>query len=299
MTRPIHRPGCRRTGAGILACVTVSVLFMAVAAMPAWAGQEDVKSYHCITAFEDGAINWSTGKILARGTASPSDKKSDSQDWVQGEARAAANRAIIKILKGIKLSNVQRVEEYAAKSDVILAGIEKTARDAVILKQFYTSALAVEMTVETTIHGGFLQLVLPDDIRQIPKIVPDDPTAGNASDALEPIYTGLVIDVSELNFEPVLNPQIVSEQGHDVYSSTFISREFAVNSGVVKYLCSMGQAIKDPRVGDNPLVVKGLRKEGKENKSIAISMADYRNLEKRPERHLFFKECRVIIVKDP
>lgn len=262
------------------------------------AGQDSVRPHHCVTNFDGGVVNWSTGKICAVGKAFPDDVGLLSHDWVQGAARADANRNIIKILKGIKLSNIQKVEEYAAENDAVLAGIEKTARDAVILKQYYTSALAVEMTIETSIHGGFLQLVLPEEIRQIPKIHPDTP-AGRVNDTPDdPIYTGLIIDARGLKFEPVLNPVIVSEQGHDIYSSAFISREFAVKNGVVKYLCDLERAMNDPRVGHRPLIFKSLRKEGKENTSIVINIADYRILEKRPERHLFLKECRVIIVKD-
>lgn len=263
------------------------------------AGSSDaVKSYHCITPFEGGSINWSTGSIRAIGNAFPNDKKLTSHDWVKGAARADANRHIIKILKGIKLTNTRRVEQYAAKNDVILAGIEKTARDATILRQYYTSALAVEMTIETTIFGGFLQLVLPDDIRQIPKINLEV-TGENSDKAIrEPAYTGLVIDTIGLGFEPVLNPVIISEHGHDVYSPAYISREFAVKNGVAKYICSMTQALKDSRVGNHPLVVKALRKEGIKNTSLVINLADYRTLEKSPERHVFLKECRVIIVKD-
>ncbi len=273
----------------------LSVFFGAILAQ---AGQQQIKSYHCVTSFDQGAVNWSTGKICATGKAVPNDKNLLSHEWVQGAARADANRNIIKIIKGIKLGNFQKVEQYAAQNDVILAGIEKTARDAIILKQYYTSALAVEMTIETSIYGGFLQLVLPEDIRQIPKINIEKLQADPDPEG-RPLYSGLIIDATGLKIEPVLNPGIVSEQGHDVYSSAFISREFAVKNGVVKYLCSMKQAKKDRRVGNNPLVLKGLRKEGKENTSIVINMADYRALEKQPERHLFLRECRVIIVKDP
>ncbi|MCF6247099.1 MAG: hypothetical protein L3J69_07030 [Desulfobacula sp.] len=265
------------------------------------AGQDQAGSYHCVTQYENGSINWTTGKITAVGKAFPDGKMQTSNEWIQGAARADANRGVIKILKGLKLSTAQRVEEYAAQSDIILAGIEKTARDAVILKQYYTSALAVEMTIETSIFGGFLQLVLPEDIRQIHKISPDTllkkmdmNTDGNTNG----LSTGLIIDARGLEFEPVLNPAIVSEQGHDMYSSVFISREFAVQKGVCKYYCSMEQALNDRRVGNNPLIFKGLRKEGKENTSIVINMADYRLLEKKPERHVFLKECRVIIVMD-
>lgn len=260
-------------------------------------GDELQKAYHCLTAFENGYVNWSTGKIRAVGKAFPDEKSAGTHEWIKGAARADANRSIIEILKTIKLTRFQKVAQYAANNDVILAGIEKTARDARILKQYYTSALAVEMTIETSMFGGFLQLVLPEDIRQIPEIKVETEIK-NRPDMDQIPYSGLILDARGLNFEPVLNPVIVSEHGHDVYSSAFISREFAVQAGVIKYLCSMKQAEKDSRVGSHPLLLKGLRKEGKENTSIVISMADYRKLEAITERHRFLKECRVIIVKD-
>jgi len=60
----------------------------------------------------------------------------------------------------------------------------------------------------------------------------------------------------------------------------------------------MDQALKDKRIGGHPLVFKGLRKEGKPNPVIVISMSDYHLLEKTTDRHRFLKECRIIIVTD-
>jgi hypothetical protein len=187
------------------------------------------------------------------------------------------------------------VGTYAAQNDVILAGIEKTARDAVIIRQYYTSAMDVEMLVQTRIFGGFLQLVLPDDIRQIPKINPEIQAVPQIEPGKIP-YTGLILDIRELAFEPVLYPVIISEQGDLIYSALFISREFAVQHGVCKYLCSMNNALQDPRVGSHPLVLKGLRIAGKDNTAVVISTADAKQIEKATERHLFFKQCRVIFV---
>lgn len=255
------------------------------------------KQDHCTTKFDNGTINWSTGNISAVGKASPQDNRETSQESVPGSARADANRQIIEILKQIKIHTGLSVEDYASKNDIILAGMEKTARDATIKRQYYTSALAVEIMIETSMFGGFLQLVLPEEIRQIQKINPEI-SENILKKRNVNRYTGLIIDARGLGVEPVLNPVIVSEQGHDVYSSVFISREFAVQNGVCKYICSMDKALMDKRIGSHPLVLKGLRKEGKQNSAIVITMSDYRLLEKATERHTFLKECRVIIVAD-
>ncbi len=249
----------------------------------------------CITPLAHGTINWSTGTVTAVGTAPPRVTRDSIHEPDPGSARADANRRLIEMLKQIRIHNDLKVGIYAAQNDPIMAGIEKTARDAAIIRQYYTSALDVELAIQTRIFGGFLQLVLPDEIRQIPKINPEI----RSNDQIEPgkiPYTGLILDIRELAFEPVLYPVIVSEQGDFIYSSLFISREFAVQHGVCKYLCSMNNALEDPRVGSHPLVLKGLRTAGKDNTAIVISTADAKQVEKATERHLFLKQCRVIFV---
>ncbi len=261
------------------------------------ADQYKFQAVDCIVRVDTGTVNWTTGTITAIGRALPIDQSRAAKESVYASARSDAIRNILNTLKMIKINNESSVNDYASASAVILAGLEKTAREAIVVKQVYSSALDVEITIEASMFGGFLQLVLPEEIRQIPKINPE--INSKMIPVIEKsLYSGLIIDARGLGIEPVLDPVIVSEQGHQVYSSVFISREFAVQGGVCKYVCNLDQALRDKRIGDNPLVLKGLRKEGSKNATLVISMSDYLTLEKTTERHTFLNECRVIIVKD-
>lgn len=260
----------------------------------------------CIQTFDNGAINWSTGRVMVTGKAAPEVNQAGQPVAVPGSARAHAIRNIIAILKQVKISPDESVGEYASTHDIILAGIEKTAQDAVITRQLYTSAMDVEVRMETRIFGGFLQLVLPDDIRQIPKITELKPKAKDKKKSIPPeipinriLYTGLIVDARGLGLEPILYPTIVGEQGKEIYSSLFVSREFAVQYGVATYLCNMEATLSFRRTGSNPLMFKALRKAGDKTGAIVVSMADAKALEKSTERHKFLKECRVVILTDP
>lgn len=262
-------------------------------------------SPYCLQSLENGDIDWTIGLVTATGHAAPEINAEGKAVAMPGSAGASATRNLIAILKQVKISGDLTVGEYASTHDAILAGIEKIAQDARVYRQLYTSALDVEVRVEATFYGGFLQLVLPDHIRQIPKI--NELKHGSA----EPVkntssvvvgakpYTGLIVDARTLNFEPLLYPTIVSEQGREIYSSVFISREFAVQNGVCAYLCDMDQALASARTGSNPLVVKALRKTGDKTGAIVMSMADAKTLARATERHIFLKECRVIVVLKP
>jgi len=259
----------------------------------------------CLKPLENGHIDWTMGIVTAIGHAAPEINAEGKAVAMPGSARASATRNLIAILKQVKISGDLTVGEYASTHDAILAGIEKIAQDARVYRQLYTSALDVEVRVEATFYGGFLQLVLPDHIRQIPKINelkhgPADPVKNRPSAVVgAKTYTGLIVDARTFNLEPVLYPTIVSEQGREIYSSVFISREFAVQNGVCAYLCDMNQALASARTGSNPLVVKALRKTGDKTGAIVISMADAKTLDRATERHIFLKECRVIVVVKP
>lgn len=259
----------------------------------------------CLQSFENGHIDWTIGFVTATGHAAPEINAEGKAVAMPGSARASATRNLIAILKQVKISEDLTVGEYASTHDAILAGIEKIAQDARVYRQLYTSALDVEVRVKATFYGGFLQLVLPDHIRQIPKINalkhgPAEPVKNKPSvvAGAKP-YTGLIVDARTLNLEPLLYPTIVSEQGREIYSSVFISREFAVQNGVCAYLCNMDQALASARTGSNPLVVKALRKTGDKTGAIVVSMADAKTLDRATERHIFLKECRVIVVVKP
>ncbi|MDZ7664079.1 MAG: hypothetical protein U5K27_01900 [Desulfotignum sp.] len=58
-----------------------------------------------------------------------------------------------------------------------------------------------------------------------------------------------------------------------------------------KYLCSMDNALEDPRVGSHPLVVKGLRISGKDNTAVVISTADAKKVEKQQNDTCFLNNA--------
>lgn len=257
---------------------------------------------NCRQVLGNGYIDWTTVTVTAKGHAAPEINAEGKAIAMPGSARAQATRNLIAILKQMKISGHLTVGEYASSHDTILAGIEKVAQDARVHRQLYTSALDVDVWVSAKFHGGFLQLVLPDHIRQIPKIneLKPDTSKETINKPPSPVsaepYTGLIVDARRLNVEPVLYPTIVSEQGREIYSSVFISREFAVQNGVCAYVCDMDQALGSDRAGSNPLVVKALRKTGDKTGAIVMSMADAETLDRATERHTFLKKCRVIVV---
>ena len=273
--------------------ISIFLFFLFFNPISAFAEKSSCPEKGYITKFENGAINWSTGRITAFGKASPlKDNKSKSSSSIPGAAKTDASKNLISILKNIKIAT-NSVKEFVASNDDIMAQIENTISGVPVIKQHYTSDGALEIEVETSMYGSFLQFILPNEIVQIPEIKSIETNSDVQKQRGK--FTGLVLDARGLKFEPLLYPVIKNERGEEIYSAVFINREYAVQYGVCQYFCTMEKASVSERVGKNPLVLKGLR-IGEDKNSIILNKSDAEKIEKLVERHSFFKECRVIIV---
>jgi hypothetical protein len=161
----------------------------------------------------------------------------------------------------------------------------------------------VEVWAEMKLNGGFSQLILPPEIRQIESIKQVMPgknsTQLQTSSRSSQIYTGMVVDARGIQAIPVIAPRILDENLEEVFGPTYASREFAVQKGVARYTTNIGQAKFDPRVSDNPIVVKALKTIWPRRSDFIISNSDAAKLRSASEHLLFLRECRVIIVLDP
>ena len=90
----------------------------------------------------------------------------------------------------------------------------------------------------------------------------------------------------------------MDENGKEVYGPAFVSREFAVQQGLSRYMTNTEAALNNPIVGNNPILVKGLRAEGNDRSRVVISNADASRLLSMSENLSFLKQCRVVIVSD-
>jgi hypothetical protein len=109
----------------------------------------------------------------------------------------------------------------------------------------------------------------------------------------------MVVDARGLKAIPVFAPRILDENLDEVFGPTYASREFAVQKGVARYATNIRQAEFDPRVADNPIVVKALKTIWPRRCDFIISNSDADKLRSASEHLLFLRECKVIIVLDP
>jgi hypothetical protein len=253
----------------------------------------------------NGRINWSAGEVIASGSGSPIDKKSPdatgAEAAVYSIAMLNAGQNLFDILQQVRIDSRARMEELAARDPQLLVKAREMVYAAREVENSRRLDDAGTLTVylQFPLHGGFAQLVLPREIIHVESITQVMPGKNSPAETADPYaYTGLVVDARNLGTQPAMVPRILDENGRDVYGPAFASREYAVQKGMSGYETDFSAATENPRVGDAPLVVKGLRTEGRGRCDIVVANVDADKIRKSSEHLLFLRQCRVIIVLD-
>ena len=259
-----------------------------------------------------GVINWSRGLIQAVGTVTPqkpiSEESADRQPALV-EARHRAWQRLFDTVMQVRIQGDRRVRDLTGDNNIVVAKIQEMVKMARVLGQEYLSDGTVAVTVEMNLFGGFSQMVLPLEIKQVEslktvgKTGSAAPRGANGSQAarekIEPIpFSGLVIDARGSGCLPAIYPTVTDETGEEIYGAAFVSREFAVQQGMSGYATGLAAALADPRVAPRPMTVKGLRTLENNPSAIVVSNADGARIRGTPEHLIFFKTCDVVIVLD-
>jgi hypothetical protein len=265
-----------------------------------------------VEVFPSGAINWSKGFLVAKGTFLPEQATSPkglNPEQSIAQAQRQAVRNALRTLEEVRLDAGRRVSELMAADEGINARVREMAGAARVIEVQPLADGAVRVAVQMELRGGFAQLVLPAEIKQVESIkqmnasVAENPP--NAQASPRPVapapaegQSGLVVDARGIGAKPAMVPLLLDENGKQVYGPAFISREYAVQHGVCEYGRSVDKPAQRERVAPNPLIVKGLRTLRDRSCDIVISNADADRLRDASANLGFLKQCRVIIILD-
>ena len=286
----------------------ISVFLVFTACPPMSSGEENTD---VIEKLPGGQVNWTKGIVQAVGVRGPTGKsfgKAADRVDAQTEARDLARKNLLKTLLDLRLNSGTTVGDIAANAPVIDSEIRDMVKEAQVAKQAYLSDGTINVTMQLNISGGLSQLLLPEEIKQIDpiKTVSDGPKDSDSAKDLnnEPeirkeIYSGLIVDAAGIDVLPAMVVKIFNENDQEVYGTAFVSREFAVQNGMIRYIRDRTSARCMPQMKGNPLVVKGLRTRGPGRSDIVISNADAEKLRGTSEHISFLRQCRVLIVTDP
>lgn len=249
-----------------------------------------------IQSFENGKVDWSNGVVEAAGIGVP---PNDAANPAQGraiaknQAKASARQNLYDLIRNLKIDSKYSVRGLIDQQDITQEALKRCLMRCRLVDISYLSNGSVKATVALRINGTFAELVLPKDILTIDTVLqPKRPLKKAES------FTGLVVDCRGLRIKPAMVPVIVDEDGGVVYGSAYVSRDYAVQQGMVSYVKDMTATQKNPRVAPRPLNVKGIRTTKTGLSDIVISNADAAKIRGAASNLSLMQKCRVVIVLD-
>jgi len=247
-----------------------------------------------------GAINWQDQLIVSTGIGAPNPKMplAAQRAGAIEAAKRVALRNLLETVKGMAINSETTVENAMIESDIINTQVSGIVRNFRVVNTRYMSTGDVEVDVEIPLSGVLFDALLPQQAGgpMMPgQNFPIDPSFLPQQSG---VFTGLIVDGRGLKLRPAMAPKIVDEQGNEVYGSGYVSRDYAVQIGVVGYEKDLNRARSDERVKDNPMMVKAVKASGANKTDVVISNADAQRVLAAAKNLNFMEQCKVMIILD-
>jgi len=267
------------------------VLALFITGVPAWAAAGNY-----IQVLDHGRIDWTNGFVEAYGVGRPPPEPRNAahaRAVAERDADIAARNNLMDLVESIRVDSGALVGEKLAEQAIEREALEAALREARPVGLFYGPDEEVRVTVSIRLKGALAEILLPEDIRNIATVkLPQESTQKE-----EP-YSGLLLDCRGIALKPGMVPLIVDEDGSVLYGPAFASRDHAVERGMAAYTRGVEGARSHPRVGPNPLSVKGVRTMEGRPSDIMISHADAAKIRGLASNLHFLQQCRVLFLVD-
>ncbi len=139
--------------------------------------------------------------------------------------------------------------------------------------------------------------VTPPTPKMDPKPLPEKPREASPPSPAA-VYTGLIVDATGLGAEPATVPKLRTPDLKEIYGPHLVDREVALNIGLAGYAETEQAAQKDhrSRIGESPLVVKGVKAHGTRRADIVVSDEDSQKIVLADLKGKFLRKAKVVIV---
>jgi len=268
-----------------------------------------------------GEIDWTNNVVRSSGSSpSPSDSRDRSQRIATLEAATAtAAENLMKTVQRVTLSSAKTVREASRSNAVLRQRVNELVQRFTIRDTRSMSDMSVEVDLQLPLTDDILALFMPaktghgawslDDIPRSPLSLLPWPECREIPDGVELVtpsqgllayngkpFTSLIVDASQLSLQAALLPRILNEKGEEVYGVSYLSREIAIQSGLVSYAPSLTAAKKNARAGSQPLVICGVRVAGTHPTDIVVSANDAVLIHAAAKSNNFLRQCKVVVV---
>ena len=210
-------------------------------------------------------------------------------------AQMLAYRALAESVGDLHVSSQSTVEDFILTEDIIKADVDKFLKGAKEKRRYMADDGSIHVIVRLMAFGSKNSLanVLLKEKTEVEDFPPPRFTNMNSDNKVDEQYSGLIIDCSGMSLETAILPAIKAENGKEIYAYKNITRQMAVERGMVSYADNMTSGVQ--RAGSNPLVVKALFPS--DECDVIVSNADADKILIANQTNHFLNNCMVVFVR--
>jgi hypothetical protein len=311
------------------------LLLLAPCAVPAQNGGDDGDPLVQTVASGKGRVNYHAGVVKATGYGAPpanAETPAQARLMALGAARADALRTLAMTVSSIQVTATTRVRNYVLESDVVSTKLDAVLNAPRVVSEAFnrdgTATVVVELPLygENSVASAVLPQVLPPSSGRPPVPGPSSSWVGPAEPAvrierpaaaaprvtrlpggepgLTPLsdlgpFTSVIVDCRGLGIEAIMSPKLYDTAGREIYGTVRVTPEYAIETGIVGYPRSMAEAIRSPRAGAKPLIVRAVRAADKFRFHPVVSLEDGDRILAANNRDRFLERTAVIFLVDP
>jgi hypothetical protein len=255
----------------------------------------------------EGKLDWTAGTVTVTGEGFVDDSITHPVRRRLLGFRAAkvdAYRKLLEVLGGVRVDARTTVSMAMVASDTTRAAVEGLVVGALIVPGsrveedgYYRIGLSLDL------RGALSEAILPDGVSRDRTISPDLPERDSVV-VFVPAkpHTGLVVDARGTSLRPSLSPRILDDSGRVIYAASHVSRQYAVQTGVVAYTSDIQEAVTNERVGgenSHAFLVDAVNVSGLYNSDVIVTGDMGVRIRMADMEADFLAECRVVFVVGP
>jgi hypothetical protein len=241
-------------------------------------------------------VDWTAGIVTATGIGYPPTDAINSMQarlLARRAAHSVALRNLLEAFNAVRVDSTTTVKNHVTVNDEIQVKVSGIVEDAKVLKERDLDKGGYEVTLQVKLTGRVGDTFVPKDA------IPDKRPAIEPRLVPGKGYTGLVVDARGIPVRPALLPKLLTEDGLDAYSQSYVLAKYKPSEGIAAYVSDPAQAKVHPKVTSNPLIVKALRAAGNSQTDLVISNAAAQTIHGVKDHFEFLERAKVIVIIDP